>query len=140
VRIGDWERLNRYPATALGIPVFSALVLEHGISLQQPVYVPGNDHQGVWASPLLETVFGPEPKWVDPVASGQLDGFTFRGDIEVAIFALQELNRSYRELPLRGFADLACHPRIRPYLTARSPDVRRTSIAGSPHETDDQAR
>ena len=40
-------------------------MLDQPITLEQPVYVPGNDRQGVWASPLLETVFGPEPKWDD---------------------------------------------------------------------------
>ena len=63
VRIGDWENLTSYPLTALAIPLVSRLMLERPITLEQPVYLPGNERHGVWASPLLETVFGPEPKW-----------------------------------------------------------------------------
>ena len=59
VRIGDWEYLASFPLTALLIPRVSGLVLDRPITLEQPVYVPGNERHGVWASPLLETVFGP---------------------------------------------------------------------------------
>ena len=62
VRIGDWEYLASFPLTALLIPPVSKLVLDRPITLEQPVYVPGNERHGVWASPLLETVFGPAPK------------------------------------------------------------------------------
>ena len=58
VRIGDWEHLNSYPLTAFAIPFGTSLVLERPITLEQPVYFPGNERQGVWSSPLLETVFG----------------------------------------------------------------------------------
>ena len=63
VRIGDWENLTNYPLTALAIPSVSGLVVDHPITLEQPVYLPGNERHGVWASPLLETVFGPESMW-----------------------------------------------------------------------------
>src|SRR5262249_35607093 len=53
VRIGDWEYLGSYPLTALATPFVTGLILEHPISLEQPVYVPGNESQGVWSSPLL---------------------------------------------------------------------------------------
>ena len=55
VRIGDWEYLASFPLTALLIPPVSGLVLDRPITLEQPVYVPGNERHGVWASPLLET-------------------------------------------------------------------------------------
>ena len=106
VRIGDWEHLVNYPLTALAIPYFSGLVLEHSITLEQPVYLPGNERQGVWASPLLETVFGPEPKWVDDVAPGRAGGLSLRGDLELAVFVAGELHRSYWELPIRWICDL----------------------------------
>ena len=61
VRIGDWEHLIHYPLTALAIQTFTGYVLDRAIALEQPVYVPGNEHQGVWASPMLETVFGRNP-------------------------------------------------------------------------------
>jgi hypothetical protein len=68
VRIGDWEYLVRYPLTAYSIQYFTGYVLVRPITLEQPVYVPGNEHQGVWASSLLETVFGPSPRceWTTP--------------------------------------------------------------------------
>jgi hypothetical protein len=120
VRIGDWEYLTKYPLTALGIPYFTGLVLEHPITLEQPVYLPGNDHQGVWASPLLETVFGPEPKADWPAAPQQSVGINLRGDLEVTVFAVQELRRSYWHLPARWIRDLAVHPRTPGPLLARS--------------------
>ena len=59
VRIGDWEYLASFPLTAFLIAPVSGLVLDRPITLEQPVYLPGNERGGVWASPLLETVFGP---------------------------------------------------------------------------------
>jgi hypothetical protein len=119
VRIGDWERLNEYPLTALAIPFFTGLVLEHPITLEQPVYVPGNEHQGVWASLLLETVFGPEPRWNRDAAPGRSALISLRGDFEVSVLAAGELRRSYLELPVQWIRDLAMHPQIRELLAAR---------------------
>src|SRR5262249_7395882 len=79
VRIGDWEHLGHYPLTALAIPIGSGMVLERPITLDQPVYVPGNEHQGMWASPFLETVFGPEPKGDEIATPGWSGGFSLRG-------------------------------------------------------------
>ena len=107
VRIGDWEQLGRYPLIGLAIPVGSRMVFERPITLEQPVYVPGNERQGVWASPLLETVFGPEPKVNPNPAPGRAGGFNLRGDLEVAVFALRELRRSYFELPVRLMCEVA---------------------------------
>jgi hypothetical protein len=128
VRIGDWENLSRYRLTALAIPYFSGLVLERPISLEQPVYVPGNDHQGVWASPLLSTVFGPEPKSEQESASGKSRGRSLQGDAEVAAFAAQELHRSYSELPVRLLCDIALHPQVRQLFTRRTRDERQASL------------
>jgi hypothetical protein len=102
VRIGDWRHLNRYPLTALAIPYGTALVLERPITLDQPVYVPGNEAQGVWGSPLLETVLGPEPKGDREAAPGSAEGLSLRGDFELIVFVAGELRRSYAELPRRG--------------------------------------
>jgi hypothetical protein len=128
VRIGDWEHLNRYRVTALAIPYFSGLVLGRPISLEQPVYVPGNEHQGVWASPLLKTVFGPEPKSNQESASGKSGRRGLRGDAEVAAFAAHELRRSYSELPVRLLCDLALHPRVRKLFADISRDDRQASL------------
>ena len=128
VRIGDWEDLVRYPLTALVIPFVSGMVLEHPITLDQPVYVPGTEHQGVWASPLLETVFGPEPKANPGAAPGPAGSFSLRGDLELAVFAWGELRRSYSELPVRLMSEVALHAQIRGLLVARGPDVGGASL------------
>jgi hypothetical protein len=126
VRIGDWEHLDDYPLTALAIPYGTGLVLEHPITLEQPVYVPGNDHQGVWASPLLEPVFGPEPKGDKDVPAEKSRGLSVRGDVDVVIFAARELRRSYSELPVRWMCDVALHPRVLGLLADRHSDTLRT--------------
>jgi hypothetical protein len=125
VRIGDWEHLTSYPIIALAMPHATRLVVGRPITLDQRVYVPGNDHQGVWASPLLETVFGPEPKWDHGAAPGPPGGISLRGDLELAILTVGELRRSYSELPVRWMYDVALHPRVRGLLAARGPVARR---------------
>ena len=79
VRIGDWEYLASFPLTALLIPPVSGLVLDRPITLEQPVYVPGNERHGVWASPLLETVFGPAPKVFQDAAPGEPGRLNLQG-------------------------------------------------------------
>jgi hypothetical protein len=122
VRIGDWEHLTSFPLTALLMADGSRLVVGRPITLEQPVYLPGNDHQGAWASPLLETVFGPNPENDDGGAPGLPDGVNLRGDFELVVFAAGELSRSYSALPVRWISDVALHPRIRGLLEARSPN------------------
>jgi hypothetical protein len=98
VRIGDWEHLGSYSLTALATPYVTRIMLEHPISLEQPVYLPGNEHEGIWASPLLETVFGPEPK-PRPDAGHSWDSrASLRGDLELAWFAAGELHRICADL------------------------------------------
>jgi hypothetical protein len=72
-------------------------MLDRPITLEQPVYVPGNERQGVWASPLLETVFGPEPKWEPQAAHSPESRLSLRGDLELVAFAAGELRRSYAD-------------------------------------------
>ena len=97
------------------------MVFERPIALDQLVYVPGNDHQGEWASPLLETVFGPEPKWDPRAAPGQPGCISLRGDVLLIAFAVGELQRSYSELPVLWMSDVALHPRMRQLFAARGP-------------------
>ena len=113
VKIGDWEHLNRYPLTALAIPYGTAMVLERPITLDQPVYLPGNERHGVWSSPLLETVFGPKPGGDRAEAPPQDGRLSLRGDLEVALFVVGELRNSYAELPVRWARDLVQRPRAR---------------------------
>src|SRR5262249_22686346 len=39
VRIGDWDQLDRYPLTALATPYVTGLMLDHPITLEQPVFL-----------------------------------------------------------------------------------------------------
>jgi hypothetical protein len=123
VQIGDWEHLTSYPITALLMPMGTELALGRPITLEQLVYLPGNDHQGIWASPLLESVFGPEPKRDRGAAREQPAGISLRGDVELIVFAASELRRSYSDLPVRWMSDVALHPRVRGLLVARDPDA-----------------
>ena len=121
VRIGDWEHLTSYPLTAFAIEYGTRLVLERPITLEQTVYLPGNERHGVWGSPLLETVVGPEPKQDREAAPSQDSRLSLRGDLELAVFAAGELRRSYAELPVRLVCDLVQVPQVRELLVDRGP-------------------
>ena len=101
VRIGDWENLADYTLTALAIPRVSGLFVERPITLEQPVYLPGNERHGVWASTLLETVFGPELLLDQAVALSHVRRLRVEGDMEMVAFVVTELRRSYTEIPIR---------------------------------------
>jgi hypothetical protein len=115
VKIGDWEHLPRYPLTAFAIQYGTGLVLERPITLEQLVFLPGNESQGVWGSPLLETVVGPEPGGDRGAAPGKANGLGLHNDLAVAAFVAGELRRSYAELPLRWLGGLT---QARPRRTA----------------------
>jgi hypothetical protein len=123
VRIGDWEHLESYPLTALATPYVSRLMLRQPITLEQPVYLPGNDHQGVWASPLLETVLGPGPE--REAARSQPGHLSLRGDLELASFAAGELRRALADL--RGSDDI----RIRQAVVSDDQGTDRMSTAAA---------
>lgn len=61
VKIGDWDRLDRYPLTALSTPTVSKSFLARPITMEQPVFIPGNDRQGVWSSASLQTIYDGDP-------------------------------------------------------------------------------
>jgi hypothetical protein len=107
VRIGDWDYLASFPLTALLIPPMTGWVLDRPILLEQPVYVPGNERNGVWASPLLETVIGPEPEVFQDAGSGEQGRLNLWGDLDLLVFTLREVRRSYAQLPARLLRDLA---------------------------------
>ena len=88
VRIGDWEHLGNYPLTALATPLVTKLFLTEPIGLEQPVYVPGNDHEGVWSSSLLETVYSAEPQASELAAHADLARVNLRGDFDLIRFAI----------------------------------------------------
>ena len=90
------------------------------ITLEQPVYLPGNGHQGVWASPLLARVIGPEPKCEWTTLEEQAGGISLRGDLELLFLVFGELCRSYAELPVRWLFNLEL-PRARKILVQFPP-------------------
>jgi hypothetical protein len=89
------------------MPFATRLVVGRPITLEQPVYLPGNDRHGMWASPLLETVFGPEASGDRTAPTGHPDTINVRGDLELIAFAVRELRRSYSELPVQWMIQVA---------------------------------
>ena len=128
VRIGDWEYLASFPLTALLIPPVSGLVLDRPITLEQPVYLPGNERHGVWASPLLETVFGPAPKVFQDAAPGEPGRLNLKGDLDLLVFTFCEVRRSYDQLPARLLCDLVLQMRARGPLQASGRELKRASL------------
>ena len=103
-------------------------MLDRPITLEQPVYVPGNERHGVWASPLLETVFGPAPKVFQDAAPGEPGGLNMRGDLDLLVFTLCEVRRSYDQLPARLLCDLVLQMRVRGPLQASEAKVQPASL------------
>jgi hypothetical protein len=101
VPVGTWEHLTRYPLTTFALLSGSKQVLDRPFTLDLPVFLPGNERHGMWASPLLETVYGPEPKRDRKTAPGGAEGISLRGDIEMIVFTVGELRRSYDEVRLQ---------------------------------------
>jgi hypothetical protein len=99
VRIGDWEHLGNYPLTALATPFVSRLVLTEPISMEQPVFVPGNDHEGVWSSSLLETVYSAEPQASELPAHAGIARVNLRGDLDLILFALGAVGHASKPSP-----------------------------------------
>ncbi len=128
VRIGDWEYLASFPLTAFLIPPVSGLVLDRPITLEQPVYLPGNERNGVWASPLLETVIGPAPKVFQDACLGEPGRLNLKGDLDLLVFTFWEVRRSYAQLPARLLCDLILQMRARGPLQAGGPELQRASL------------
>jgi hypothetical protein len=128
VRIGDWENLASFPLSALAMPIATPLVVDRPITLEQLVYVPGNDHEGVWASPLLETVFGPDPKGDQGAPPGKPGEFSLHGDLTLIGVMVRELRRSY-DRPVCWIWDLAQHVIPVPGLfAARGSDTHQKAV------------
>jgi hypothetical protein len=128
IRIGDWEYLSSFPLTAFLIPPITGLVLDRPITLDQTVYVPGNERHGVWASPVLETVFGPDPKMFQDAAPGEPGRLNLRGDLDLLAITICEVRRSYAELPARLLCDLVLQMRMRGPHPSGGPELRRASL------------
>jgi hypothetical protein len=122
VRIGDWRYLLNFPLTAMLIPPVTGLVLDRPITLDQLVYLPGNEQHGVWASSLLEAVVGPAPKVFQDAAPGEPGTMNLRGDLDLLIYTIGEVRRSYAQLPFRLLCDLVLQMEVRADLRARAPE------------------
>jgi hypothetical protein len=77
------------------------------------------------ASPLLETLFGPEPKGDHGAAPGAPGAISFRGDLGLVAVAVGELHRSYQELPIQLLCGLAIQTRA---LGSVSPQANRSQL------------
>jgi hypothetical protein len=128
VRIGNWECLESFPLTALLIPPVSGLVLGSPITLEQPVYLPGNERHGIWASPLLETVVGPAPSAFQAAVPGEPGRPSLRGDADLLVFTIRELRRSYDQLPARLLGDLVLRMKVGRTLLAIGRERRSASL------------
>lgn len=53
VKLGDMENVTQYPICIMGFLQFTDLTLE------MPVFFPGNERHGIWSSPALDTVVAP---------------------------------------------------------------------------------
>ena len=128
VRIGDWEYLASFPLTALLIPPVTGMVLDRPITLEQPVYVPGNERHGVWASPLLETVFGPAPKVFQDAIPGEPGRSEYEGRSGSPRLHLLRGAPFLRQLPARLLCELVLQMRARGPLQADGVKVQRASL------------
>ncbi len=59
VRLGDMERAHEYIGAIFWLQYFSRWTLKRPLTLEQPVFFPGNERHGIWSSPKLQTVFPP---------------------------------------------------------------------------------
>jgi Permuted papain-like amidase enzyme, YaeF/YiiX, C92 family len=60
VKLGDMENVAQYPFTVMAFLKASKLTLE------QPVFFPGNERHGIWSSPHLMTIYAPVPESPTP--------------------------------------------------------------------------
>jgi hypothetical protein len=128
VRIGDWENLVSFPITAFVFPPITGMVLDRPITLEQKVYVPGNERNGVWASPLLETVIAPDPKEFQDASPAEPVKLNLRGDMDLLAFTIREVRRSYAELPPRLLCELVARLKFRESVAGEP--GRPMSVAG----------
>ena len=63
IRVGDMENAGRYPIAILMFQTITPWVLQKGLTTETEIFLPGNENHGIWASPLLDTVYpaGPLP-------------------------------------------------------------------------------
>jgi hypothetical protein len=67
IRIGDMENAGKYPLQLFMFQTMTPWFLEKGLTLETEIFLPGNEKHGIWASPVLETVYPTTPLAVTPV-------------------------------------------------------------------------
>jgi len=65
VLLADMENIEQFPLCVLGFTSLTSL------SLDKPVFFPGNERHGIWSSPLLETIYPPPPAQAARPAAAQ---------------------------------------------------------------------
>jgi hypothetical protein len=96
VRICDWKNLGQFPLTTATFLAATARVLDAPITLDQPVYLPGDNHQGLWGSRWLDTVAVTQPHPARDTARPMPGGFGVRGDASMLLFVALELRSFVR--------------------------------------------
>jgi hypothetical protein len=96
VRLGDMENANRYPICIFSFLSFSRLTLKKPLSLEQPVYMPGNARHGIWASPYLETVYPPASGSIAENLPPPSSEISLRGDLSIVARIVIELRATTR--------------------------------------------
>lgn len=96
VQLGAMEHATQYPICISLFLLFSRLVLEKPLTLEQAAYMPGNGRHGMWASPLLEPVYSPRPAHMSEDVSLQDDRISLWGDIAIVAGIVHEFQTSDR--------------------------------------------
>ncbi len=91
VPIRDWKNLGQFPLTTATILAAAAYSLDAPITLDQPVYLPGDDRQGLWGSRWLDTVAFTQPDPARDTSRPMPGGFGVRGDASMLLFVGIEL-------------------------------------------------
>jgi hypothetical protein len=98
VRIGDWKNLAQFPLTTMAILHGSKYLLDCPISLDQPVYVPGDDREGLWGSRWLETVTLIESAPAQDTSRPMPSGLGVQGDAWILLYLGLELHSTHQTL------------------------------------------
>jgi hypothetical protein len=61
IRVGDMEKISDHPLVVATFYAVTPWILDNPLNLERPIFLPGNERHGIWASPLLETVYPPAP-------------------------------------------------------------------------------
>lgn len=72
IRIGDMEHASQHPLVLIMFQTLTPWVLQKGLTPEHQIFLPGNERHGIWASPLLETVYPNTPLASKPVTGSNV--------------------------------------------------------------------